>query len=257
MSPSDTIQGATFDTMTSEQHSIGRSLALHILPGVFILVLFVASVPLVARLGLPPLFAMVTFGMAFGLGFQVWHLFAEGRKRNSRGSLEGIVLYRRPMPVWQYFALVPLFVILGFLIDGVTSPLKSAILNYLPWLPQWFEMRDVSLLAAYSRTALVITFACSLLFNGIAAPIVEELYFRGYLMPRLSRFGRWTPIIETALFTIYHFWQPYYWITQFLFMLPIVYSVSWKRNVKLGIAVHMALNLLGGLLTAAAVLGKM
>lgn len=243
--------------ITNEQHSLGRSLLLHILPGVFILVLFVTGVPLVARLGLPPLFAMVTFGIPFGLGFQIWHLFAEGKKRNGRASLAGIVLYRQPVPLWQYFLLVPLFFILGFLIDGLAAPLKSALVNSMPWLPQWFEMRDASLLAAYPRTALIITFACAALFNGIAAPIVEELYFRGYLMPRLSRFGRWTPVLETALFTIYHFWQPYYWITQFLFMLPVVSAVYWKRNVKLGILIHMALNLLGGLLTAAMLLGKM
>jgi uncharacterized protein len=257
MSPSNTTQVVSSDPQTIEQHSIGRSLALHILPGIFILVLFVAGVPLVARAGLPSMFAMVTFGIPFGLGFQIWHLFAEGKKRNLKASLEGIVLYRHPMPLWQYFALVPLFFILGFLIDAVTTPLKSALVNSMPWLPQWFEMRDASLLAAYPRTALIITFACAALFNGIAAPIVEELYFRGYLMPRLSRFGRWTPVLETALFTVYHFWQPYYWITQFIFMLPVVSAVFWKKNVKLGILVHMALNLLGGLLTAAMILGKM
>jgi uncharacterized protein len=257
MSPSNSSQVAAPEHQTNEQHSIGRSLALHILPGVFILALFVAGVPLAARAGLPSMFAMVTFGIPVGLGFQIWHLFSEGKKRNGRASLEGIVLYRKPMPLWQYFALVPLFFILSFLIDGVTAPLKSAIVNSMPWLPQWFEMRDASLLAAYSRPALIITFACAALFNGIAAPIVEELYFRGYLMPRLSRFGRWTPVLETALFTVYHVWQPYYWITQFLFMLPVVSAVYWKRNVKLGIFIHIALNLLGGLLTAAMILGKM
>jgi uncharacterized protein len=256
MSSSNTSQVVSFDPTTNEQHSIGKSLALHILPGVFILALFVAGVPLAARAGLPPMFAMVTFGIPFGLGFQIWHLLAEGKRRNGKASLEGIVLYRKPMRLWWYFALVPLFFILGLLIDAVTTPLKSALVNSMPWLPQWFEMRDASLLAAYSRPALIITFACAALFNGIAAPIIEELYFRGYLMPRLSRFGRWTPVLETALFTVYHFWQPYYWITQFLFMLPVVSVVYWKRNVKLGICIHMALNLLGGLLTAAMVLGK-
>jgi membrane protease YdiL (CAAX protease family) len=256
MSAITTSQAVPKVSATSEQHSIGKSLFLHILPGIFILVLFVAGVPLVARLGLPPLFAMTTIGLTFGVGFQIWHLFSEGRKRNGRWSLEGIVLYWESMPLWQYFVLVPAFIVAAFLIDAVTSPIKTALVNSLPWLPQWFEMRDASLLAAYARPALVITFAFYLLLNGIAGPIVEELYFRGYLMPRLSRFGRWTPVVETALFTLYHFWQPYYWITQFLFMLPIVCAVSWKRNIKLGILIHVALNLLGGLLTAALVLGK-
>lgn len=239
----------------TEQHSIGRSLALHILPGVFILTLFVASAPFVMRAGFPPMLA-ITIGASVGLAFQVWHLVYEGKKRNGTWSLEGVVLYRKPMPLWQYFALVPLFIILAFIIDGVTGPIKTVLLSYLPWLPQWFEMRDQSMLLGYSRSALLITFGVQLLINGIAAPIVEELYFRGYLMPRLSRYGRWTPIVETALFTFYHFWQPYYWISQFLFTLPYVSAVAWKRNVKLGIIIHMALNVLGGLLTAALILGQ-
>jgi membrane protease YdiL (CAAX protease family) len=241
---------------SSEQHSIGKSLALHLLPGVFILALFVASAPLVMRAGFPPMFAITTIGITFGLGFQVWHLYSAGKKRNSKWSLEGVVLYRNPIPLWQYFVLVPAFVALAFVIDGLTSPIKAALLNLLPWLPEWFELRNISLLAAYPRSILVITFAFYLLLNGIAAPIIEELYFRGYLMPRLSRFGRWTPVVETALFTVYHFWQPYYWITQFFFLLPVVCAVYWKRNIKLGIIVHMALNILGGLLTMALVFGK-
>lgn len=244
-----------YQTETSEQHSIGRSLALHLLPGVFILALFVGSVPLVMRAGFPPIFAMIAVGVTCGLGFQIWHLFYEGKKRNGRWSLDGIVDYRNPMPIWQYFVLVPLFVLLAFLIDGLASPIKAATLDLVPWLPEWFEMRDVGILAGYPRPALVITFTLYLLLNGIAAPIIEELYFRGYLMPRLSRFGRWTPIVETALFTVYHFWQPYYWVSQFLFILPVVLAVYWKRNVRLGIIVHMALNTLGGLLLTAMVLG--
>jgi membrane protease YdiL (CAAX protease family) len=218
--------------------------------------LFIASVPLVSQVGFPPVFAMTTVGITFGLGFQLWHLYHEGKKRNGKWSLEGIVLYRNPMPLWQYFALVPVFVVVAFIIDGLTSPIKVAMLNLLPWIPEWFEMRNASLLATYSRPILLITFTLYILLNGIAAPIIEELYFRGYLMPRLSRFGRWTPVIETALFTIYHFWQPYYWIAQFVFMLPIVSAVWWKKNIRLGIVVHMTLNVLGGVLLAAMVLGK-
>ena len=126
----------------------------------------------------------------------------------------------------------------------------------LPGLPERFELRDISALAAHPKSTLTITFDLYLLLNGIAAPINEEMYFRGYLMPRLSRFGRWTPIVETALFTVYHFWQPYYWISQFFFFLPIVIAVYWKRNFKLGLIVHMMLNTLCGLLTLTMVLGQ-
>ena len=240
---------------TSEQHSFNRSLALHILPGVFIVTLFVASARLVIGAGYPPMLAL-SIGSFCGLAFQVWYLYHEGKKSNGTWSLKGIVLYREPMPIWQYFALVPVFVIVAFLIDWLTTPLKLALLNFMPWLPEWFAIRDTSQLLSYSKSVLLVSFGVQLVLNGIFAPIIEESYFRGYLMPRLSRFGRWTPVIETALFTIYHVWQPYYWITQFLAFLPIVFGVWWKRSIKLSIVSHMALNLVGGLLTAALVLGQ-
>jgi len=238
-----------------EQHSIGESLSLHILPGVFILAIFVVSAPLFMSAGYPPMLAIIV-GAAFGLAFQAWHLYSLGKKRNGRLSLEGIVGYREPIPVWQYFALVPLFVILAFIIDGLTQPLDTALLARLPWIPAWFEMRDSSQLLEYSKSALALTFGLTLLINGIFAPIIEELYFRGYLMSRLSRFGRWTPVIETALFTFYHFWQPYYWISQFFSTLPWVSAVAWKKNVKVSIFTHMTMNLLGNLVTAAMILGQ-
>jgi len=244
------------EVVSDEQHSIGKSIALHLLPGVFILVLFLAAVPFVMRAGYPPIFAMSIGGITFGLGFQLWHLFYEGKKRNGIWSLEGIVLYRESMPIWQYFALVPLFIVAAFLIDGLTGSIEAAFLNMFNWIPEWFELRDISVLASYPRPVLVITFVLYLLLNGITAPLIEELYFRGYLMPRLSRFGRWTPVVESALFTIYHFWQPYYWISQFFFFLPVVLGVYWKRNTKLGIITHVALNSLGGLLLMGMVQGQ-
>jgi hypothetical protein len=243
--------------MSTEQHSIGKSLALHLLPGALIVLLFVAVAPALMRAGFPPLFAMTVVGMTVGLGFQIWHLYNEGKKRNGRLSLQGIVLFQEPLPVRQYLAWGILFVIAAFLINGAAQPIGVALLKLLPWLPEWFEMRDAGALMAYPKSALTITFILYLLINGIAAPIIEEMYFRGYLMPRLSRFGKWTPVIETLLFTLYHFWQPYYWITIFFSILPVVYAVWWKKNIKLGIFVHMALNLIGGMLLTAQVLGQL
>ena len=99
----------------AEQLSIGRSLALHLLPGVLILALFVLTAPAALRAGIPPLvpvFASATFGLAF----QVWHLFHEGKKRNGKWSLAGIVLYRQPMPVRHYLIFVPLSLALMILL---------------------------------------------------------------------------------------------------------------------------------------------
>ncbi len=238
-----------------EQHSLWRSALLHLVPGILIVTLFVVTVPVATRAGFPPLFAMLVAGIGGGLGFQIGHLLYEGRRRNDAWSLDGIVLYREPVRLWQYFVLVPLLVIVAFVVNGLTTPVGAFLLSHVPWLPEWFELRNVALLAAYPKPILAVTFAAYLLLNGIVAPVIEELYFRGYLLPRLSRFGRWAPAIELTLFTLYHFWQPYYWVTQFLGLLLAVYAIWWKRNIKIGILTHMLLNVIGGLALAALLLG--
>jgi membrane protease YdiL (CAAX protease family) len=229
---------------------------LHILPGIFILVLFVIVAPLATRAGLPPLVSVLG-SAALGLSFQVWHLLHEGKKRNGKWSLKGVIQYNEPIPFKSYLWIVPLFLVPTFILGILTDPIGKALLNLMPWLPAWFEVRDAAQLMQYPRWIRVFTYLVLVFpINGIAAPIIEELYFRGYLMPRLSRFGIWTPLLAAALFTLYHFWQPYYWITQFLSILPLVYVVWWKRNVRLGIIIHASLNILGGLLNLMLILGK-
>ncbi len=239
---------------TAGQHSIGRSVLLRLLPGVFILALFAVAAPVVMQAGYPPLLAMSLAGIGGGLTFQLAHLLWHGRHANGKWSLQGIVLLQESLRVRQYAVLVPLFIVAAFLVYGLTAPVSAYLLGRMPWLPQWLEMRDVALLAQYSRSSLVVTFWLTLGVNGIAAPIIEEMYFRGYLMPRLSRFARSTPVIALAMFTLYHFWQPYFRLTQFFGFLPVVLAVWWKRNIRLGILTHAAMNLVGLLLTFGQVL---
>ena len=47
-------------------------------------------------------------------------------------------------------------------------------------------------------------------------PWVEELYFRGYLLPRISRYGAWAPLLGGLFFALYHGWQWYGFVTVLL-----------------------------------------
>ena len=102
----------------------------------------------------------------------------------------------------------------------------------------------------------MITLIVNLVLNGIVAPVIEELYFRGYLLPRLSRFGILSPLISSVLFTVYHFWQLYAYASIFLVMTPLIYLVWRKQNIYLGIAAHCALNIIGNLMLFGAILSK-
>jgi membrane protease YdiL (CAAX protease family) len=90
---------------------------------------------------------------------------------------------------------------------------------------------------------------------NVSAAIVEELYFRGYLMPRLSRLKGWAPLANTVLFALQHFLTP--WQVPFIIlgMLPQAYLVFKKRNLLLGILAHSILNLLSSILLILSVFG--
>jgi membrane protease YdiL (CAAX protease family) len=73
--------------------------------------------------------------------------------------------------------------------------------------------------------------------------VVEELYFRGYLLPRLARYGWWAPAINTVLFSLYHFFTPWQNLTRILALLPMVYAVWGRRDIRIGLGAHVMLNL--------------
>jgi len=108
----------------------------------------------------------------------------------------------------------------------------------------------------YSREAWLLTLGAYFVLNGFVGPIVEELYFRGYLLPRMEWMGRWAPLVNVSLFSLYHFWSPWQVFGRILGFGPTVYAVRWKENVYLGMAVHCTLNTLGVVLVSGIVLGR-
>jgi len=91
-------------------------------------------------------------------------------------------------------------------------------------------------------TVLLVVGIGLLLMNVLLGPLVEEIYFRGYLLPRLERFRAWAPVINISLFSLYHFWSPWDLLTRIVVLLPMGYAVWRTRDIRIGIAVHMGVN---------------
>jgi membrane protease YdiL (CAAX protease family) len=60
--------------------------------------------------------------------------------------------------------------------------------------------------------------------------------------------------VSAALFAVYHLWQPYNWPSIFCFTLPMIWAVARFKGVRLAIAIHVLMNLLGFVTFAALVL---
>jgi membrane protease YdiL (CAAX protease family) len=246
-------------TKTAEQQTLPESVLLSLLPGALATIVFVLLVDPVVAFGFPPiaafLLAIALVILPFELGLLLWL----GRQRNGRLSLEGVVLYREPMKVRDWAWLYPLLLLAAFLGFGVLAVVEPGIRSALfGWLPSWFlTLIDFDAIGAYSANAWVITLAAYFALNVVAGPITEELYFRGYLLPRIDRFGRWAPLINVTLFSIYHFWSPWQILARIVGVGPFVYAVWWKRNIYLGMAVHVSLNLIATAIVAVSVMGRL
>ena len=132
-----------------------------------------------------------------------------------------------------------------FFIWGITQPLNNIITQRLfNWLPDWYTVQDFT---GYSKQAILITLVLNLIFNGFLAPIVEEYYFRGYLLPRMVTWGKWAFVVNTILFSFYRFWQPYVYLTLIIALLPLSWAVWKTKDLRVGIYTHCALNVLGAL----------
>lgn len=240
------------NTMTStdaplEQHSLAQSIVLHLLPGAIATLVYVLTVPFFTRLGYPSITALYLPMILAVILLELGYLFYQGQLQNGMLSLQGVVNYRQHVPWWMYVAFPLLILIWGILVTALVSPIDNLLLNQVfKWLPDWYTLRNVlDIKTMYSREAILFTAACALILNGLVGPIVEELYFRGHLLPRLSRFGRWAPLLNVALFSLYHLWTPWMFLSRLVLLVPMVYLVWWKRNIYIGMIAHCLLNLIG------------
>jgi membrane protease YdiL (CAAX protease family) len=232
--------------ISEPQHTLLQSAILHLAPGILITTFYVLTAPAIVRYRAPPIGALLLAILCVAIPIELGELVRQGYRRSGRYWLSGIVGYRQPLRWWEYPLIVVAFLLLALLISGATGVVDMVLTNRLvQFLPPWLFLNDYTQYAGYSRNVLLATFAATLVINGLAAPIVEELYFRGYLLPRLSRFGALAPLLNAGLFTLYHFWQPYAYVSVIAVIIPFVYLIWWKRNIYLAIAIHCALNLIG------------
>jgi membrane protease YdiL (CAAX protease family) len=237
------------------QYGLPRLIALHLAPGAITAAVYLALTPLAARLHLPLLAVLLAATVVALAPLELGHLVQQGRKLNALWSLKGIVLYRERSRGWHYLWMVPavcLVCLAGYIISAPLDHLWQQVAFH--WLPAKFIFIDVRQLAQFSRPVLIVVAIARLLLDGLLLPPLEELYFRGYLLPRMSRFGWAAPLLNCVLFAVYHFWQPYNLPTLFFVCLPFVFAVWITKDVRLGIYTHVLLNTIGGIAMLVAVI---
>jgi len=236
-----------------------EAILLHLLPGLIITIVFAILARMTLPLGWPPSLALLLTWPITGIPLLLGILLYKGYKANGAFSLKGILLYRQPLSFGQYAGLVIALLVWTAVFSTLFSfPAESLRQALFTWWPAWLNLSEFARDPTnYSRSIQWAIIALSAILN-IAVPVTEELYFRSYLLPRLPSGQKWSPLLSTVLFSLYHFWLPWDFFGRIVALLPVVYLVQRKQNAYLSILVHCLLNSLGtiGLLVMVAGPGK-
>jgi membrane protease YdiL (CAAX protease family) len=232
---------------TIRKHTLIETILLHLLPGGLITAFFFLIGPGLIRRGFPPILSLYLAILLILIPFELGFLFYQGKKRNGYYSLNGIVLFRERIPIRKMILIIFSLFAWGGLVFTLLPKLDSLISETLfAWFPNWSSPNNLlGDISQYSKPAITITIIAGFLLNGIAGPIVEEFYFRGYLLPRIPASKWWSPLINVLLFSLYHFFTPWQNISRILAFLPLSYAVAWKRNIYLSMWAHCLLNTAG------------
>ncbi len=211
--------------------------AFHLAPGLALLALFLATAPVLQRLGLPPVWALLVGTLVVLAPLELGIVGYAGR---GEGGLATTLNLRRPARADR----LPLVLAAASsaLLPGAVLWLEPAIRTTLfGWLPSWY--RAGLELTAYSARVQIITLALWLVSAVLVGPVVEEMYFRGWLLGRIP--GRTTrvTVVNATLFGAYHLWQPQAVLTVAVFALPLAILVRRRGNPVLSMIVHSAINL--------------
>lgn len=175
----------------------------------------------------------------------LFHLFRKGKKLNGKYTLKNVISFREHLSLRQYFKWSVIGLIACIICYAPLYPVGLFLKdNLFFWLPEWYFDPGFGT----SNTHLIAkAFLFAIIIDGLVGPIVEELFFRGYLLPRMDYLNKWAPILNGVLFGLYHYWQPHNLIAVSIIGV-IISIIVWKnKNVYLGIIIHCTLNILGAL----------
>jgi membrane protease YdiL (CAAX protease family) len=220
-----------------EKHSTTQSVILHLLPGILVGCFYFLARQPVANMGYPSIVAQILAFAFILIPVELGYLLYQGKKKTGRFTLQGIISYRNSIPWWQTLVwVVTIFIAIG-VIFTLLRPVDAFLQGKLFfWMPEPNNGLDGS----YSRKTLIVTYSMVLIFVAVLSPLVEELYFRGYLLPRMK--GKFATLFHSFLFAAQHVLTPWMIITRTLGLLPLLFGVK-KKNIYIGIIVHILCNM--------------
>lgn len=232
---------------TLHQHSISKSVFLHLFPGVVFTALLFLACFFITDVTIPR--ALIFYALALLILVPLFIIIIKINEReNGKGKhFYDYIRYLEKISVWKVVGIVLLASVWAVVIFVLGRPLNSFFQTHLfSWMGNEFNISDYLIHPQnYSKSILIITWTVGLFSTSLIVPIFEEIYFRGYLLPRIDRYKIFAPIIGTVLFCLYHFFTPWMFLVRVIASMPMIILVWKYKNIQIGIVCHVLLNLVG------------
>lgn len=197
---------------------------------------------------LPTILIFCIVGGAFLMPVEWFLILRQGKKDYGKYTLKAALIGQEKQPLIKifFYALV-LFGVAG-IFSFTIHPLENMLMlpfreKLLSFFPTGFDWDNIEYIKSFPKNIILVTCAIYFIFNVFVGPITEEFFFRGYLTANNIKYGKWTPIIITILFALYHFWLPFHNIFRIFVFLPMAYISYRKRNIYFCMVSHILCNL--------------
>lgn len=237
--------------------TIGKLLALTILPSAVFTALYAAigifwrqvpSMALFFILALLTLFAFEIGVMLFAnkkeYGKYGFHVAFSGQEKL---PLWKILLYGALLFGFAGLMMITVMPLENMLLSGISAKLSAVT-------PAYFDWENIELMKQFPKGILIFTSVFYIIFNSFVCPIIEEIYFRGYLTNKLERYGLAAPIIVAVVFSLYHWWLPFNNIFRICIFGVVAVVAYKKKNIYISMVFHCLCNLFSSISFAVALL---
>lgn len=215
-------------------------LLLHLAPGALVWAVHRLGAPLLAAHGVPPRAALLGGFLVAGLPLQLAVL---RRAARARGITVRALVSGRRAPLWQHLLAAPALLAWAIAATAAGAPAAAWLGGVLGEAAPFLKPPPA---AAPPLPGLVVaTLGLKLVVDGLLNPVVEEAYFRGYLLPRLAPLGPAAPLVNAALFALAHLWQLENAPVIVLYGCALAYVAWWRGTIAFGVVNHALVNLLG------------
>lgn len=229
-----------------DQLTFSRQLLYHFYPGILITLFYLLVSPLIIEKGLPGLAVLLIAEVMILAPIGLTHLFSKGKFLNGYWTLQHVIAYKDKITLKEYVKWSLIGTGLCFLVYFPLYPVGLFLRNNVfEWLPEWYFNPTYG---ATDMNLISKVFLIGILVDGVIGPVIEELFFRGYLLPRMEYLKKWAPVVNGTLFGLYHLWQPHNYLAIIGVGIVISFVVWKKKNVYLGIIIHCTINILGAIM---------